>query len=86
MIGGRPRTAMDEIDEKVAQIDVWFDWSQHKVWYVTRYNAAGDTIGESEDFHLKSDAVSHAKDLRLAVAEQDGNAPHLSIGTRKGGM
>ncbi|QGH74980.1 hypothetical protein MAL1_00234 [Bacteriophage DSS3_MAL1] len=71
-----------EENKPVTRIDVWFDWSGFKVWYVTCYDADGNTVGESEDFAHKRSAVRHAKELQKAP----GPVPVLNIGTREGGM
>jgi len=72
-----------EMDTQVDHIDVWFDRDQFKVWYVTEYNAAGDPLGESRDFAHKTDAKNYAYDRRLEVAQAQGNACAVNIGTRR---
>ena len=67
----------EELDTKVAKIDVWYDRYDFKTWVITFYNEAGDTVGESEYEHRKANAVARAAQL----AEQHGGVP-VVVGTR----
>ncbi|QJA43004.1 hypothetical protein [Phaeobacter phage MD18] len=79
---GADRPQPPEEPPSVARIDVWFDWAEFKVWYVTRFDAEGNTIGESDDFAHKNSAVRRAKELQKSQEPE----PVLNIGTRAGGM
>jgi len=52
-------------------IEVWFDRYQFKTWLVSFFDEEGTPYGESEYFHLKSEAVDRAKriasPLKIAV-------------------
>lgn len=71
-----------ELDTTVTHIDVWYDLDSTKTWYITRYNKAGDQVGESWFTHHKRDAVAWAR----TTQEEWGGADKitLTIGKRDG--
>ncbi len=56
----------------IAKYDVWFD-NMFKTWCVTAYDADGNTVGASEFSHLKSSAITSAKEHGVPVDVYDKN-------------
>lgn len=69
---------VEEFDTKISEVHVWYDHGEFKTWCITKYNAAGDLLGDSEFTHFKSDASSIGKqvaelfDAHLVVYKKNG--------------
>jgi len=42
------------------RVEVWYDNMCFKTWCVTAYDEYGDQVGETQYYHLKTDAVKWA--------------------------
>jgi hypothetical protein len=49
------------MDTKTHNVEIWYDADQTKVWFVTAFDAEGNTIGESADYFHKAGAVAYAR-------------------------
>lgn len=74
----------EEIDTQIAKINVWFDLWGYKVWWVTLYDAEGNSIGESASAYRKSEAMATAKDAQKSLEEQQGQRPFIQVFDRNG--
>jgi hypothetical protein len=78
--------ATKEETASITRVDVWFDWSQTKVWYVSAYDAEGNLVGNSVDDAHKAPSVFFAKEFVAELEERFGKEIELRIGTRDGGF
>ena len=69
---------------QITEIHTWFDQWNTKVWYITAFDAEGNQVSESADYHLKSSALAHARGLALETKTVTGTAPTFKVFTRNG--
>lgn len=69
---------VEEFDTTVHEVHVWYDHGEFRTWCVTKYNEAGDTLGDSEFMHFKKDAVRAGTEISEVFGAK------LMVFTKKG--